>query len=128
MKKFNITKIAEKEFRTSKRVDIQISAKDNGFLKPIEVKYLLSQFEKKYPNNQFLVKGLGVAGLHELGDSTKHKTSTLKPFGNSFNFQDEEEYLDGRVRDTTKFLQYFQITISVVKPEVKKVQIKMKKT
>ena len=119
MKKFNITKIGEKDFRTSKRVDIQISAKDNGFLKPIEVKYLLSQFLKKYPNNQFLVKGLGVAGLHELGDNTKHKTSTLKPFGNSFNFQDEEEYFEGKAKDTAKFLQYFQIIITIVIPKLK---------
>ena len=118
MKKFNITKIGEKEFRTSKRVDIQISSKDNGFLKPIEVKYLLQQYEKKNPNYQFMVKGLGVAGLHELGDITKHKTSTLKPFGNSFNFQDELEYFEGKAKDSAKFLQYFQIIISIVIPKL----------
>ena len=116
MKKFNISKIGEKEFRTSKRVDIQISAKDNGFLRPIEVKYLLQQYEKKYPNHQFMVRGLGVAGLHELGDTTKHQTTTLKQFGNFFNFQDEEEYFKGKAKDTAKFLQYFQIIMSIVIP------------
>ena len=118
MKKFNFKKVGEKQFKSSKRVDFQISAVDNGFLKPAEITYLIQQYEKKYPDSKFMVSGLGVAGRHELGDNTKHQTSTLKKFSSGFSFQDEEEYLDGRVRDTTKFLQYFQITISVVKEGV----------
>jgi hypothetical protein len=116
MKKFNFKKVGEIQFKSSKRVDFQISAVDSGFLQPAEIKYLIQQYEKKYPNSKFLVTGLGVAGRHELGDNTKYQTSTLKKFSSGFSFQDEEEYLDGRVRDTTKFLQYFQITISVFKP------------
>lgn len=116
MKKFNFKKVGEKQFKSSKRVDFQISAVDNGFLQPADIKYLIQQYEKKYPASKFMVSGLGVAGRHELGDNTKYQTSTLKKFSSGFSFQDEEEYLDGRVRDTTKFLQYFQITISVVKP------------
>lgn len=118
MKKFNFKQVGEKQFKSSKRVDFQISAANNGFLKPAEIKYLIQQYEKKYPNSKFMVSGLGVAGRHELGDNTKFQTSTLKKFSTSLQFQDEEEYLDGRVRDTTKFLQYFQITISVVKEGV----------
>ena len=113
MKKFNFKQVGEKQYKSSKRVDFQISAADNGFLKPAEIKYLIQQYEKKYPNSKFMVSGVGVAGRHELADNTKFQTSTLKKFSTSFSFQDEEEYLDGRVRDTTKFLQYFQITISV---------------
>jgi hypothetical protein len=116
MKKFNFKKVGEKQFKSSKRVDFQISAADNGFLQPTDIKYLIQQYEKKYPASKFMVSGLGVTGRHELGDNTKYQTSTLKKFSTSLSFQDEDEYLDGRVRDTTKFLQYFQITISIVKP------------
>ena len=118
MKKFNFKQVGEKQFKTSKRIDFQVSAADNGFLNPADIKYLIQQYEKKYPNSKYMVSGLGVAGRHELGDNTKHQTSTLKKFSTSLKFQDEEDYLDGRVRDTTKFLQYFQITISVVKEGV----------
>lgn len=117
MKKFNFKKVGEKQFKSSKRVDFQISATDNGFLKPADIKYLIQQYEKKYPNAKFLVTGVGVAGVHELGDNTKIQISTLKKFSQSLDFKDEEEYLNGRVisRGESKFLQYFQITISVVK-------------
>lgn len=120
MKKFNFQKIGEKQFKSSKRVDFQISAADNGFLKPADIKYLIQQYEKKYPNAKFMVSGLGVAGRHELGDNTKIQISTLKKFSQSLDFKDEEEYLNGRVisRGESKFLQYFQITISVVKEGV----------
>jgi hypothetical protein len=114
MKKFNFKQVGETHFKTSKRVNIQVSAIDNSLMKPADIRYLIQQFEKKYPNSQFLVTGLGVAGLHELGDNTKYQTSTLKKFSTSFNLLDEEEYLDGRVRDETKFLQYFQFNISIV--------------
>lgn len=128
MKKFNFKIVGEKQFKSSKRVDFQISLANEDFLNPSDIKDLVKKYEAKYPTSTFMVSGVGVAGVHELGDNTKYQTTTLKKFGTSLNFQDEEEYLDGRVRDSTKFLQYFQITISVVKPEVKKVQIKMKKT
>lgn len=114
MKKFNFRNVGETQFKTSKRINLQISAIDNSMIKPVDIRYLIEQFEKRYPNSQFLVTGVGVAGVHELGDTTKYQTSTLKRFTTSFNMLDEEEYLDGRVRDETKFLQYFQITISIL--------------
>lgn len=124
MKKFNFKQVGETHFKRSKRIDIQVSAIDNSMIKPVDIRYLIQRFEKKYPDSQFLVTALGVSGLHELGDSTKHQTSTLKKFSTSFNLLDEEEYLDGRVREETKFMEYFQFNISIVIPQ--KVKIKMK--
>ena len=94
-------------------------------IKPSEIRYLIQQFEKKYHNSQFLVTGLGVSGIHELGDTTKHQTSTLKKFSTSFILLDEEEYLNGRVREETKFREYFQFNISIVIPQKAKIKIKI---
>jgi hypothetical protein len=115
-KKFKFQKTGEKTFKNNKRVNFQITSADGKFLKPTDIRYLIEQYEKKYPKSQFLVSGVGVSGVHELGDSTKFKTTTFKKFSTSLTFQDEEEYLEGRVADNSKFLQYFQINLSIVKP------------
>ncbi len=114
MKKFNFNNVGETHFKTSKRVNIQVTAIDNSMIQPADIRYLIQQVENKYRNSQILITGVGVAGVHELGDSTKHQTSTLKKFSTLFNLLDEEEYLNGRVREETKFLQYFQINIAIV--------------
>ena len=125
MKKFNYKQVGETLFKSSKRIDIQVSGVDNRMIRPDEIRYLIQKFEKQYPDSQFLVTGLGVSGLHELGDTTKHHTSTLKKFSTSFKLLDEEEYLNGRVKEETKFKEYFQFNISIVIPH-NKVKIKFK--
>jgi len=42
---------------------------------------------------------LGIAGLHELGDSTKYKYTTMKGFSGGLKFQDEEEYYNGESKE-----------------------------
>ena len=117
-KKFTFKTIGEKKFKSSTRIDYQIGLTDKtSFLTPEDVKYLVDGLTKKAPKGtKFVVRGLGVAGLHELGDSTKYKHSQMKGFYGDLNFKDEEDYYNGETKETSKFLKYFQITISIFKP------------
>ena len=116
-KKFTFKKLEGTNFKNSTRENYQIGLTDQkAFLTPEDVKYLVDGLTKKAPKGtRFVVHGVGVAGVHELGDSTKYKHRQMKGFNSDLQFQEEEEYLDGRAKDTTKFLKYFQIMISIVK-------------
>ena len=119
-KKFIKNKLEDKTYKNgSTRINYQISLTDKkAFLTPEDVKYLVDGLTNKAPKGtRFVVHGLGVAGLHELGDSTKYKHQQMKGFYGDLKFLSEEEDLDGRAKDTTKFLQYFQIMISIVRPK-----------
>ena len=120
-KKFTFNKLDGKDFKNSSQEKYQIGLTDQkSFLSPEDVKYLVDGLTKKAPKGtKFSVHGLGIAGLHELGDSTKTKYRTMKGFYGDLKFQDEEEYFEGKSKETAKFLQYFQIIISIVKPKVK---------
>ena len=118
MSKFIKKKLEDKTYKNgSTRINYQISLTDQkAFLTPEDVKYLVDGFAKKAPKGtKFVVHGLGIAGVHELGDSSKYEYRQMKGFYGDLKFLSEEEYLDGRAKDTTKFLKYFQITISIVK-------------
>ena len=117
-KKFTFKKLEDKTFKNgSTRENYQIGLTDQkALLTPEDVKYLVDGLTKKTPKGtKFVVHGLGVAGVHELGDSSKYKPKQLKGFYSDLNFQNEEDYFEGKSKDTAKFLRYFQITISIVK-------------
>jgi hypothetical protein len=118
MSKFILKELEGKTFKNSTRINYQIGLTDKkSLMTPEDVKYIVDGFAKKAPKGtKFVVHGLGVAGLHELGDSTRYKHRQMKRFYGDLKFLSEEEYLDGRAKETTKFLQYFQIMISIVKP------------
>ena len=118
MSKFIKKKLEDKTYKNgSTRINYQISLTDQkAFLTPEDVKYLVDGITKKAPKGtKFVVQGLGVAGLHELGDSTKYKHRQMKGFYSDLKFQEEEDYFDGKSKETAKFLKYFQIIISIVK-------------
>ena len=122
MSKFTFKKLEGKTFKNgSTRENYQIGLTDQkALLTPEDVKYLVDGLTKKTPKGtKFVVHGLGVAGVHELGDSSKYKPKQLKGFYSDLNFQNEEDYFEGKSKDTAKFLRYFQITISIVKPKTK---------
>ena len=118
MSKFTFKKLEGTNFKNSTRENYQIGLTDQkAFLTPEDVKYLVDGLTKKAPKGtKFVVHGLGVAGQHELGDSTKYKHSQMKGFYGDLNFKDEEDYYNGETKETSKFLKYFQITISIFKP------------
>lgn len=115
-KKFKFKKLGEKVFKKNKRVNFEISLADGKFINPEDIRYLIEQYDKKYPTSQYLVSGVGVSDIKDINEIRKHKTTTFKKFSSGLIFQDEEEYLNGRVKENTNYLQYFKITLSIVKP------------
>jgi hypothetical protein len=41
---------------------------------------------------------------------------TIKSFRKDISIQDEEDYYDGKARDTSKFNEYYQAIITILKP------------
>ena len=122
MSKFTFKKLEGTNFKNSTRENYQIGLTDQkAFLTPEDVKYLVDGLTAKAPKGtRFVVHGLGVAGLHELGDISKHTPRQIKGFYSDLKFLSEEEYFEGKSRETAKFLHYFQIMISIVRPNKKK--------
>ena len=123
MSKFIFNPLLDKTYKNgTTRKNYQIGLRDQkAFLTPEDVKYIVDGYMKKAPKGtRFVVHGLGVAGVHQLGDiSIKPEYRQIKGFYGNLKFLSEEEYLNGRAKDTTKFLEYFQIMIGVVRPKKK---------
>ena len=123
MSKFIFNPLKDKTYKNgSTRENYQIALRDQkAFLTPKDVKYIVDGFTKNAPKGtRFVVHGLEIAGVHELGDSSKHEHRQINGFYGDLKFLSEEEYLNGRAKDTTKFLQYFQIMFSIVRPKKSK--------
>ena len=124
MSKFIFNELLDKTYKNgTTRENYQIALTDQkALMTPNDVKYIVDGLTAKAPKGtKFVVHGLGVAGIHELGDiNVKPKYRQIKGFYGDLKFLSEQEYLNGRAKDTTKFLQYFQIMISIVRPKSKK--------
>jgi hypothetical protein len=112
----------------SKIITYQIFKKNKRFITPNELKKLSDIITKKNPNTEFNIKGHADKIPKNLKEDdimirglAPHRWSTLKNYGEDLNYDYEEEYLDGRVKNTTKFNKYFQIEITIIKkPIIKK--------
>jgi hypothetical protein len=101
----------------------QIYKKNKRYITPKELHKLAEKLTKKNPNAEFNIKGHSDKIPKHLKDDDimirglrPDRWSTLKNFGQDLSYQDEEDYLDGKVKDTTKFNKYFQVEITVIIP------------
>ena len=124
MSKFIFNELLDKTYKNgTTRENYQIALRDQkALMTPEDVKYIVDGLTKNAPKGtKFVVHGLGVAGIHQLGDiNIKPEYRNIKGFYGDLKYLTEEEYLNGRAKDTTKFLEYFQIMISIVRPKSKK--------
>lgn len=119
--KFTFTKLGKTEFKSSFHTDYQIGMKDGkSFLSRADINYIVDGLTKKAPKGtKFVVHGLGIAGMHELGQGAVVERRTIKAMDGDLNWLEEEEYLDGRPLEETKFRRYFQVIISLLAPKKK---------
>ena len=80
MSKFTFKKLEGTNFKNSTRENYQIGLTDQtAFLTPEDVKYLVDGLTKKAPKGtRFVDHGLGIAGVHELGESSKYQHRQIK--------------------------------------------------
>ena len=119
--KFTFTKLGKTEFKSSSHTDFQIGMKDGkSFLSRDDINYIVNGLTNKAPKGtKFTVHGLGISGMRELGESAVVERRTLKAMDGDLDWLEEEEYLDGRVKEDTKFRRYFQVIVSLVMPNKK---------
>lgn len=104
-KTYNVSK-----YDTEKRPDgttiqtFNVSKTNKRFLTPTEVKAL----SEKLMNDKSVLDGV-VRGL------AIDKWNTLKGWGQDIRYLNEDEYYEGKVKDTAKFHKYFQLQIILIK-------------
>jgi hypothetical protein len=93
---------------------------EKSFLSRDDINYIVNGLTNKAPKGtKFTVHGLGISGMRELGEGAVVERRTLKAMDGDLDWLDEEEYLDGRVKEETKFRRYFQVIVSLVMPNKK---------
>ena len=119
--KFTFKKLGKVEFKNSSHTDFQIGMKnEKSFLSRDDINYIVNGLTNKAPKGtKFTVHGLGIAGMHELGEGAVVERRTLKAMDGELDWLEEDEYLDGRVKEDTKFRRYFQVIVSLVMPNKK---------
>jgi hypothetical protein len=119
--KFTFKKLGKVEFKNSSHTDFQIGMKDEkSFLSRDDINYIVNGLTNKAPKGtKFTVHGLGIAGMHELGEGAVVERRTIKAMDGELDWLEEDEYLDGRVKEDTKFRRYFQVIVSLVMPNKK---------
>lgn len=119
--KFTFKKLGKVEFKNSSHTDYQIGMKnEKSFLSRDDINYIVHGLTNKAPKGtKFTVHGLGISGMRELGEGAVVERRTLKSMDGELDWLEEEEYLDGRVKEETKFRRYFQVIVSLVMPNKK---------
>jgi hypothetical protein len=119
--KFTFKKLGKTDFKSSSHTDYQIGMKDKkSFLSRDNINYIVDGLTKKAPKGtKFTVHGLGISGMRDLGEGVVVERRSIKSLEGELDWLNEDEYLDGRVKEETKFRRYFQVIISLVVPNPK---------
>ena len=119
LKEYVVNLIATEQLPTFTKKVFQIYKKDKKFIKPDDIHYIYNSLAEKLPkHSKILIRGLGIDKMTDLGKATK---TTLKGFkDDELKFFDEEDYFNAssKVKDVSKFLQYFQIEFVILIPKV----------
>ena len=116
---FNISKTKNITNRDgSKTVKYQIHKKNLSPMTPDEIKKISAMLLKKGK----VGTDINIAGHSEKLEKDAPVSiqalnpanwRTLKAFGKDVNYMDEVEYYEGRAKDTSKFNQYYQASITI---------------
>ena len=119
LKEYVVNLITTDQLPTFTKKVFQIYKKDKEFIKPDDIHYVYNSLSEKLPkHSKILIRGLGIDKMTDLAKATK---TTLKGFkDDELKFFDEEDYFNAssKVKDVSKFLQYFQIEFVILIPKV----------
>ena len=119
LKEYVVNLITTDQLPTFTKKVFQIYKKDKEFIKPDDIHYVYNSLSEKLPkHSKILIRGLGIDKMTDLANATK---TTLKGFkDDELKFFDEEDYFNAssKVKDVSKFLQYFQIEFVILIPKV----------
>ena len=109
MEKINIISNTQYKVGNIQKQRVNIGARQGKTFKQADIKKLVQEINEKYINEKKKVPKILVRGLSELG------VWTLKAYDDPIDemFEDYDDYLAGRVTDTGKFQQFYQVEISL---------------
>ena len=98
--------VSNKSIGNVKRVTYEISKTNATQITKSDVEKLLNgvedDMEKKGGTYKILIRGLNGATFR-----------TLKGFDDELNFEIEEDYLEGKVKDIAKFMKFFKLHFTI---------------
>ena len=119
LKEYVVNLVTTEQLPTFTKKVFQMYKKDKEFIKPDDIHYIYNSLAEKLPkHSKILIRGLGIDKMTDLAKATK---TTLKGFkDDELKFFDEEDYYNAssKVKDVSKFLQYFQIEFVILIPKV----------
>ncbi len=117
LKEYVVNLLSTEQLPTFSKKVFQIYKKDKSFINPDDIHYVYNSIAEKLPlNSKILIRGLGIDKMANLADAKK---TTLKSFNNDdLKFYNEDDYYNAfsQVKDTAKFLKYFQIEFIILVP------------
>lgn len=112
MNNFRTRVLKEKDLIDSKMTTVEMTKNNNDDITPAEIRIISKQLLQKAPKGTRLsIRALGI----DKWNCSDWKT--LQKFDKDIQVQDDEEYYDGKVRNTAKFLKFSQIQLTVIKPK-----------
>ena len=109
MNSFEFVKRDDKQLAHATLSSFQVYKKNKSEISHEQISAIVRSLQSKAPRGtKIRVRALNV-----------DRWTTLKGFDEDLDLQSEEDYLDGRVHETTKFLKAFQLEIILMKPKPK---------
>jgi hypothetical protein len=106
MNNYTTQVLNKKVFTDSTQTTIKVKKNNNNTISPDELKIVTKNLLAKAPKGTKLrIRGLGI-----------DKWINLKSFDKELNIKDEEEYYNGKVKETGKFMNFSQIELVFLKP------------
>ena len=109
MERINIISNTQYKVGNIQKQRVNIGARQGKTFRQADIKKLVQEINEKYINEKKKVPKILVRGLSELG------VWTLKAYDDPIDemFEDYDDYLQGRVTDTGKFQNFYQVEISL---------------
>jgi hypothetical protein len=111
---YNIKKIASKKIGQSiTKTTVNIMPKNKKYMNLAEISHIVDELNKNNSNSKYSYKSVVVAS------SPIQKNFNIKGYGDTnIRFNSMADYLNGRVKDTTKFTNITQISVTVLKEQI----------
>ena len=107
--KLTIKEIGSKTFKGATEKTFQVNKTDGKtMITPEELRSIVENMEKDAKKSKKAIKFM-VRGLNGM------QRFTLKGYNTDLDLNNEDEYFDGKVNDGTKFANFYQVQITVLK-------------
>ena len=113
IRSYNTKVIKTKEYVDCTSITVQVNRKDKDMIKISEIKKLTEKLIKDNKGARIMVRALGISHMTTVGEGV---FLTLKGLNERLRLDEYEDYFEGRVADTAKFMNFSQLELTIIKP------------